>query len=122
MKDGIAVKEGDIISSILKYLKCRKVKAWRNNTGARLMGSGWVRFGMKGSPDIIGILPGGKFLGIEVKTDSGKLSLDQERLRPGQSGASLLRRWQVRTSFGGRTCGYKKPVRPPGVDRAGRHR
>ena len=73
------IKEGNIISSILKYLKCRKVKAWRNNTGARLMGGGWVRFGMKGSPDIIGILPGGKFLGIEVKMDSGKLSLDQER-------------------------------------------
>lgn len=63
----------------MQYLKYRNIKAWRNNTGAFLRGDRWVHFGIRGSPDIIGILPGGKFLGIEVKATRGKLSPDQER-------------------------------------------
>ena len=38
---------------------------------------GRVRFGDTGSPDILGILPGGKLLGVELKTASGKLSAEQ---------------------------------------------
>lgn len=34
----------------------------------------------KGIPDIIGILPGGKFFGLEVKVIGGRVSVDQERV------------------------------------------
>ena len=49
------------------------VRAWRNNTGAFKDPSGrLVRYGLPGSPDIIGIIKGGRFLGIEVKTAKGR--------------------------------------------------
>lgn len=45
--------------------------AWRNNTGAYKTEDGtYIRYGLKGSPDIIGILNDGRFLGVECK--SGK--------------------------------------------------
>jgi hypothetical protein len=51
------------------------VRAWRNNTGAFKDPTGrLVRYGLPGSPDIIGIIRGGRFLGIEVKTAKGKAS------------------------------------------------
>ncbi len=36
-----------------------------------------TRFGLPGQPDIMAILPGGRFLGIEVKTGSGRQSPEQ---------------------------------------------
>lgn len=45
------------------------LRVWKNNTGVALSFSGHVtRFGLKGSADILGILRGGKFLAIEIKT------------------------------------------------------
>lgn len=35
------------------------------------------RYGRKGSGDIIGILPGGRFLAVECKTGKGRLTQDQ---------------------------------------------
>lgn len=50
---------------------------WRNNTGAQKIyspgGTRFIRFGMPGSPDIIGICKG-RFVGIEVKAPKGKQS------------------------------------------------
>jgi hypothetical protein len=36
-----------------------------------------MRFGKKGSSDILGILPGGRFLAIEVKAKGGRVSPEQ---------------------------------------------
>ena len=36
-----------------------------------------IAFGFKGSPDVIGILPGGRFVGVEVKKPGGKQRKDQ---------------------------------------------
>lgn len=49
-------------------------RVWRNATGtARSFdGSRVMAFGLPGSPDIVGILSNGKWLGIEIKTGSGK--------------------------------------------------
>ena len=54
---------------------------WRNNTGGMYDAKGrFVRFGLcKGSSDLIGILPDGRFLAIEVKTAKGKVTADQEK-------------------------------------------
>ncbi len=42
---------------------------WKNNTGKGITFHGSiVKFGLKGSPDIIGFTENGTFIGIEVKT------------------------------------------------------
>jgi hypothetical protein len=49
---------------------------WRNNVGGMRDRSGrfFVRFGIAGTPDIIGFTRGGLFIGCECKADTGKLS------------------------------------------------
>ena len=78
--------ESEIQSSILQYLKFKKIAAWRNNNGSVYdPTSGRHRIKNKwekvcGDPvDILGVLPDGRFLAIEVKKDSkGKASKGQQ--------------------------------------------
>ena len=52
---------------------------WRNNTGAlRDKRERPVYFGKPGSSDILGILPGGRFIAVECKSKKGKLSEKQK--------------------------------------------
>lgn len=53
------------------------VLAVKNNTGAAKFGKHFVRFGKKGMPDIYGLLRGGYFFALEMKTGSGVLTPDQ---------------------------------------------
>lgn len=64
--------ETDLVRVILRTLRVSGVLAWRCNSGRRA----GVRFGLgAGCPDIIGVLPpSGRMFGLEVKTDSGKVS------------------------------------------------
>jgi hypothetical protein len=77
----VSTPEGAILASILEYLEIRGVFAWRNNTGAVKVeaqhGARFVRFGKKGSSDVLGILDDGRFLAIEVKGPKGKATLEQ---------------------------------------------
>lgn len=53
---------------------------WRNNSGKLQDVRGrWVSFGLGlGSPDIVGILkPSGRFIGIELKSDRGRVTPEQ---------------------------------------------
>lgn len=68
------MKETEIQKQIMEYLRLNNIMCWRNNTGSK----GYYKFGFPGSPDIIGILKGGCFLGVEVKTEKGKLSTMQK--------------------------------------------
>ncbi len=86
MKKPVFVEpETQIVNNILLVLcshpKYRgKVKVFRNNTGATEVGDRFIRFGEKGSPDILGMIaPTGRFLGLEVKTVRGKVSENQSR-------------------------------------------
>jgi len=64
--------EGAVLRAVLDYLAIRHITAWRINTGAAQTESGrFIRFGVPGMSDIIGILPGGRFLAIEVKSAKG---------------------------------------------------
>ena len=59
------ILERDITMQIRNYLKFKKIfhfKAWQGPMST------------KGVPDIVGVLPGGTALYIEVKTEKGKLS------------------------------------------------
>jgi len=70
--------EGCIKADILRYLEKRGFFAWNNPSGAvRIAPDRWLSFGKKGSADILGCLPGGRFLAIEVKAQRGRLSPEQ---------------------------------------------
>lgn len=74
-------KESDILRAILKWLEYKRIMAWRNNTtGIYDPSKGVFRnnSSRRGVPDIIGVLPNGQFLGIEVKSKSGTVSSHQE--------------------------------------------
>lgn len=71
-----------LTSSVIDWLRWKGIMAWRNNNGAvydakigeyRRPAKG----ALKGVPDIIGILPDGTFLGVEIKTGKDKLSPEQ---------------------------------------------
>ena len=57
--------------------------AWRQNNIAVPDGKGGFRkfHGKKGVSDVIGILPWGQFIGVEIKTGNDKLSKDQEAFK-----------------------------------------
>jgi hypothetical protein len=45
---------------------------WRNHAGAVRVRGGYMSLGPEGSPDVIGFLRDGRFIGIETKTPTGK--------------------------------------------------
>jgi hypothetical protein len=54
--------------------------AWNHPTGAiRIAPDRWLHFGKKGSADILGCLPGGRFLAVECKAEHGRLSPEQRQ-------------------------------------------
>ncbi|MDD5303084.1 MAG: VRR-NUC domain-containing protein [Elusimicrobia bacterium] len=77
----MSTPEGAVLSAILEYLEIRHVFAWRNNTGAVKVearpGQRFIRFGKRGSSDILGVLDDGRALAIEVKGPKGKATFEQ---------------------------------------------
>jgi len=76
-------KESDIQKQIMEYLRWKKIFCWRNNSGRIKIGKfgekeRWMQIGMKGLPDIMAVLKGGRLFGIEVKSHDGKLTKIQE--------------------------------------------
>ncbi|GAB6391364.1 MAG: VRR-NUC domain-containing protein [Treponematales bacterium] len=73
--------ESRVLSGCLAYLHKSPGLFWRNSTGVLRAGHNrWVSFGLKGSSDIIGVLPGGRFLACEVKAPrGGRLSDEQHQ-------------------------------------------
>ena len=71
--------ETQIQKAILEYLWFNRILAWRNNTGGMTDKRGhFYRFGKKGSGDIFCVLPGGKFVSIEVKSAKGRVRESQK--------------------------------------------
>jgi hypothetical protein len=56
-----APRETALVRACLELLALRRILAWRNNSGAFLLGEGtgrrFVRAGLRGSADILGVLP-----------------------------------------------------------------
>lgn len=82
------MSENEVSNSILQFLLFKRITAWRNNNGAvadSKVNGGFRRKNkwetIHGSPvDILGVLPCGKFLAIEVKKDEkGKARKGQEK-------------------------------------------
>jgi len=81
-KTCIIPTENFLKNQIMEYLHLKRVFAWRQNTGAFVMEKDgkkrFIRCGIVGCSDIIGILPNGKFLAIEVKVPGRKLTARQK--------------------------------------------
>ena len=75
--------ERDTLRACMMYLAGTGVLCWRsNNTGIYSEKRGCHIFhGTKGVPDLIGVLPGGKFLGVECKSDKGRQSDSQKEMQ-----------------------------------------
>jgi len=56
----------------------KNIRVWQNNTGSIKIQNRFVSFGLKGSADILGIIKGGTFLAIEVKTGKAKQTTEQK--------------------------------------------
>jgi len=73
-------QEGAVVQACLEYLRLYGAFVWRNNTGALKDKSDRpVFFGKPGSADIIGLLPGGRFIAVECKAEKGRLSEKQKK-------------------------------------------
>jgi len=91
--------EGRIKAGCLRYLERRGFFVWNNPSGAvRIASDRWVHFGLKGSSDLIGVLPDGKFLAVEVKAAHGRLSPEQsaflEKVRGFGGVAVMVKSWR----------------------------
>jgi hypothetical protein len=74
--------EGAVVKACLEYLALRGVYAYRQNTGAaeyedKTGKKRFVRYGKLGASDIVGLLPGGRFIAVECKAPGGRLSEHQ---------------------------------------------
>lgn len=72
--------EKDIQKKILQWLQFNGIFCWSNKTQGTFDPKRKVfrtSTQLKGVPDILGVLPDGRFLGIEVKRPGGKVSDEQ---------------------------------------------
>lgn len=116
------ILEKYVKQQVLQYLALKGVWAWNNPSGgafiphegkkaseqvayaaaqsgafhveqSRGKRSGhFVKFGKEGSPDVIGVLPGGKFLGVETKASKDDSTSKRRQELQDAFGAEILRR------------------------------
>lgn len=71
--------EASALIEVLMALRAHPAVAWveRQNSGATRMGNRFVKFGWPGCSDVLGQLHDGRFLAVEVKAATGRLSAEQ---------------------------------------------
>jgi hypothetical protein len=78
---GLSNDHSGLVTQVVQALNYYGCIAWKSNTGAaRYEGAGgsrFVQFGIAGCADILGLLPGGRFMAVEIK-------LGKDRIRPQQ--------------------------------------
>lgn len=77
---GSTAEHQALIKKILLEFGSRKnIRLWPNNTGKIAVEKRFIKFGLNGSADIIGIASDGIFISIEVKTGESKQTTAQKR-------------------------------------------
>jgi hypothetical protein len=80
------LKEQDIQKTLLDYLRLKKVVCWKNRSVGIMKPDGRyipVPAAEKGVSDIVGCMPGGRMVAIEVKRPGGHVSPDQQNFLEG---------------------------------------
>lgn len=70
---------------------------WNNETGSIEGKDRYVAYGFKGSSDIIGVLPNGRFIGVEIKTGGGTQRKEQKAFQVAitkRMGAYYVAQWK----------------------------
>jgi hypothetical protein len=106
----------DVTKPCLEWLQLHGIYAWRQNTGAvKFKGDSgkdrFVKFGKAGISDILGILPGGRFLAIETKRADGNVTVEQSEFLANianRGGVALVARSVEDMVTGLRLSGYAK--------------
>ena len=75
--------ESQVVKECIVWLFLHGCFVWRNNTGGyKPEGyNRFVRFGLKGSADIIGVNPRGAFISVECKSGKNDLQVSQREFR-----------------------------------------
>lgn len=90
LKDG-SVPEAVIQRQILDWLKETGLLHWRQNSGVVFTGRRRIKLGDSGLPDIVVVVPpGGRLVGLEVKSAKGTLRPDQKKFRKAACDAGAL--------------------------------
>jgi len=77
---GIKNTHAQLVKGGIKLLRLHDIMAWPNNTGALPLPGRkgrWIRFGAKGSPDILGITRYGQAVCAEAKMPGDTVSDEQ---------------------------------------------
>lgn len=72
-------EQSEVVRPILDALRSMGICAWRNQSGKVRVRGGFMMLAPKGTPDIVGFLRDGRFLGIECKLPDGKHQETQEQ-------------------------------------------
>jgi penicillin-binding protein-related factor A (putative recombinase) len=72
--------EQTIQRAILEYLNWKHIYCWKNNTAGIYVKARntYIPSHAPGVSDILGVLPGGRFLAVEVKSPAGRVSPHQQ--------------------------------------------
>lgn len=93
--------EGQVVNDCIRWLLLHGCKVHRNNSGALKDATGrWVRFGLKGSGDIVGCSPTGRYLEFECKAGKGEMSehqIERQKLIMSTGGIYLIVRDSIDT-------------------------
>ena len=73
----VRLKESEIRDQIIEYLEKKGCMVWKDKQPTRKIRHNFSK--SHGTPDILGILRDGTFLGIEVKTENGKIKDNQKK-------------------------------------------
>ena len=80
----------DLVKSVLDELLWRGVYVEPNNTGAMKTDKRFIRFGVPGAADLNAAGVGGRWVHIEIKTGSGRLSPAQKAYKEKVEAAGCL--------------------------------
>ena len=69
--------EKEFQRAALEYLRMCGCVVWPMTSGLLKRGGRYIRTGPTGAPDIVGLVPGGRFIGVECKTRRGRLTTKQ---------------------------------------------
>ena len=69
----------NLLKKCLVHLSSVGIFSYSNNTGVVKNANRYQKYGFVGSPDILGIMPDGRYLGIEIKTGNAVQNKNQKK-------------------------------------------